>query len=100
MSMLSRQITDAYWPPERGNSSADANKGNAAVDALTLGKLQEFFLECRTGPTYCMVARHVNDVLKNFPPHIVAKREAAVFAMDMAKRAFAELAAAVEASKD
>jgi hypothetical protein len=92
---LVRHISSVYWPPGEGNCSAKKVLGDAAVDRLTLGELLVFYTECTTGPTYCMVTRRVQEVLKQFLPHIEAKRSAAVLAMASAKAAFNALADAV-----
>lgn len=56
---LARKMSLAYWPNPHLNESADVARGDAAVDALTVGELHQFFQECTCGPTFCMVRRRV-----------------------------------------
>ena len=60
---ISQRITLAFWPEPSVNTSADIEAGNAEIDKLTLAELSQFFEECTTGPTFCLVRRHVDNRL-------------------------------------
>lgn len=87
MYEITRRLSDAYCPNPAKNESAHRDAGNAAVDALTIGELAKFFTECKAGPTYCMVKARVQELLKQFPPHIEDKRERALAAVEALKSA-------------
>jgi hypothetical protein len=67
MYEITRKLSNAFWPRPELNESADKTAGNKMVDSMTLSELDQFFEECQTGPTYCMVAWRVSDVLQKFP---------------------------------
>ena len=71
-----KEITQAYWSPERvaddpeHNPSADRVSGDAFVDTLTIGELVEFFDAHESGPTYCMVKQRLEEMLDKLPPRL------------------------------
>ena len=84
---ITRKLSLAYWPNPSLNESANREQGDATVDKLTIGELAQFFAEIQAGPTYCMVARRVAELLKKFPPHIEDKRARASAALEEARLA-------------
>ena len=61
---IAQQISRAYWPNPQLNESARREAGDAMVATLTIGQLEAFFNYCTIGPTYCMVKRCVNNILR------------------------------------
>ena len=64
MSDLYQRLTLAYWPNPKLNESAHRESGDAAVDGLTIGEIAAFLQEANTGPTYCVVRRRVDTLMK------------------------------------
>ena len=89
--MLVRKLSEAYWPNHGANESANRTSGDAAVDKLTIGELAQFYQEVQSGPTYCMVTQRVQELLKQFPPHIEDKKNRMASAVDAAKASLAAL---------
>lgn len=87
MYELSRRLSLAYWPRPELNESADRARGDAEVDKMSIGELAQYFSEVQIGPTYCMVARRVGELLKQFPPHIEDRKNRAVAALAAARTA-------------
>lgn len=90
---ISRRLSLAYWPNPAANESANRQQGDAEVDKLTIGELLQFYAEnpeC-CGPTYCMVTRRVDELLRKLPPHIDDRRMKALAAIEAAKTALHSL---------
>jgi hypothetical protein len=85
------KLNKAFWPNPSLNESADIEHGNAVVDKMTIGELAQFYTKVQTGPVYCMVTRRVQELLKNFPPHIEDKAARVAAALDAAKSALLAL---------
>lgn len=93
---ICRRLSLAYWPNPAANESANVERGDAAVDKLTLGELAQFYSVVQTGPTYCMVTRRVEQLLRKFPPHVDDRKERAIAAIEQAKSALRSLGSMLE----
>lgn len=98
MCYLSKKLSLAYWPDPAANESANRELGNAVVDACTIGQLTQFYKECDSGPTYCVVTERVQELLKKFPPRIEEKRERVQMALYAAEIAYQSLKQAAESA--